>query len=67
LWYVICVQRGKELIRIQIDLLGSALVGSKIGSAMGGVGGDLGDGENVGRCLSYIGESIWFYLDFKFG
>jgi hypothetical protein len=55
------------LIRIQIDLLGSALVGSKIGSAMGGVGGVLGDGENVGRCLSYIGESIWFYLDFRFG
>jgi hypothetical protein len=29
------------------------------------VGGVLGGGEDVGRCLTYIGESIWFALFFR--
>jgi hypothetical protein len=33
----------------------------------GGVGGVLGVGEDVRRCLTYIGESIVFVLGFRVG
>jgi hypothetical protein len=31
------------------------------------VGGVLGGGEDVGRCLTYIGESLGFVLGFRVG
>jgi hypothetical protein len=31
------------------------------------VGGVLGGGEDVGMCLTYIGESLWFVLGFRVG
>jgi hypothetical protein len=30
-----------------------------------GMGGVLGGGEDVGRCLTYIGESLGFVLGFR--
>jgi hypothetical protein len=32
-----------------------------------GMGGVLGGGEDVGRCLTYIGESLGFVLSFRVG
>jgi hypothetical protein len=34
-------------------------------AATWGVGRDLGVREDVGRCLTYIGESLGFVLDFR--
>jgi hypothetical protein len=31
------------------------------------VGGVVGGGEDMGRCLTYIGESLGFILDFRIG
>jgi hypothetical protein len=31
------------------------------------MGGVLGGGEDVGRCLTYIGESLGFVLSFRVG
>jgi hypothetical protein len=36
-------------------------------AAAWGVGAVLGGGEDVGRCLTYIGESLQFVLSFRVG
>jgi hypothetical protein len=35
--------------------------------SLGAWGGVLGGGEDVGRCLTYIGKSLGFVLGFKIG
>jgi hypothetical protein len=37
------------------------------GGSLGAWEGVLGGGEDVGRCLTYIGESIGFVLGFRVG
>jgi hypothetical protein len=37
------------------------------GGCLGAWEGVLGGGEDVGRCLSYIGESVGFVLGFRVG
>jgi hypothetical protein len=33
----------------------------------GGVGGFLGGGKDMGRCLTYLGQSLGFILSFRVG
>jgi hypothetical protein len=37
------------------------------GGSLGAWEGVLGDGEDVGRCVTYIGESLGFVLCFRVG
>ena len=37
------------------------------GGSLGAWEGVLGGGEDVGRCLTYIGESLGFVLSFRVG
>jgi hypothetical protein len=37
------------------------------GSSLGAWGGVSGGGEHVGRCLTYIGDSVGFVLGFRVG
>jgi hypothetical protein len=40
---------------------------ARYGGSLGAWEGVLGGGEDVGRCLTYIGEGVGFVLGFRVG